>query len=135
MGKNYGIGSILTIKTRPITKEYDAGYTSTFHRRCRQCRALIDMYPPEAQWCQMCRGYPMPGDELIAHIEDRKEDCPQITEQLLALKEEGKVVDGSDVITADDAKEFVEVLTEMAIRKNLREQFIDEVLSIPSQNT
>lgn len=59
---NYGIGSVLTPKTRPITAEYERGYESTLGRHCRTkgCPSDMAKEPAEALWCAQCKAEDVP---------------------------------------------------------------------------
>lgn len=46
---NYGVGSVLTPKTGPITKEYDAGYDKTFKAAPSKFCPRCEMRPA---WCE-----------------------------------------------------------------------------------
>lgn len=53
---------------RPETKEYDAGYESTFGRRCRQCKCDMSNSRKDDVWCQKCKGEPE-RESLLADFE------------------------------------------------------------------
>jgi hypothetical protein len=59
---NYGLGSVLTPKTRPITDEYEAGHVKSFGRRCRTkgCTSDMGKEPGASLWCAKCKSVDEP---------------------------------------------------------------------------